>query len=72
MAALGLHCWVLVAARRLSRLVASRGYSPLQCAGFSLQWLLLLQSLGSRRTGLRSCGTRAQQLCLTGSTAQAQ
>ena len=29
---------------------ASRGYS-LQCVGFLLQWLLLLQSTGSRHSG---------------------
>ena len=45
--------WVLVAARGLSLVAASRGYSSLQCAGFSLQWLLLL------RSGLSSCGSRA-------------
>ena len=28
--------------------------------GFSLRWLLLLWSMGSRRTGFSSCGTRAQ------------
>ena len=32
-------------------LAASRGYSSLQCVGFSLQWLLLLQSTGSRHKG---------------------
>ena len=30
----------------------SRGYSSLRCTGFSLWWLLLLQSMGSRRAGL--------------------
>ena len=39
--------WVFIAMRRLL-VVASRGYSSLWCAGFSLQWLLLLQSTGSR------------------------
>ena len=58
--------WVFVAAHRLSLVVASGGYSLLQCVGFSLQWLLLL---GSRALGawasvvaaraLSSCGTRA-------------
>ena len=46
--------------------------SSLRCAGFSLQWLLLLWSSGSRRTGFSCCGTWAQQLCLAGSRAQAQ
>ena len=39
--------WVFVAACRLSLVVASRGYSSLQSLGFSLRWLLLLQSTGS-------------------------
>ena len=43
----------------LSPVVASGGYSSLQCVGFSLQWLLLLWSTGSRCTGFSSCGTWA-------------
>ena len=35
-------CWVFVAACGLSLVAASRGYSSLQRAGFSLWWLLLL------------------------------
>ena len=35
----------------LSLAVASRGCSLLWCMDFSLQWLLLLQSRGSRRAG---------------------
>ena len=38
--------WVFVVA-------ASRGYSSLWCTGFSLQWLLLLQSTSSRARGLQ-------------------
>ena len=38
----------------LSLVAASGGYSSLRCAGFSLWWLLLLQS-----TGFSSCGTQA-------------
>ena len=53
-------CWVSVAARRLSLVEASGVYSSLQCTGFSLRWLLLLQSMGSRRAGFRSCGMQAQ------------
>ena len=34
--------------------------SSLRCVGFSLQWLLLLQSVGSRHVGFSSCGTQAQ------------
>ena len=49
-------CCVFVAAHRLSLVVVSGGYSLLQCAGFSLQWLLWLQSTGSRCTGFSSCG----------------
>ena len=45
-------CWVFVAARGLSLVVASGGYSSLWCTGFSSQWLLLLQSTGSRCVGL--------------------
>ena len=56
----GLH-WVFVAAHRLFSLVAvNGGYSSLRCVGFSLQWLLLLQSTGPRRTGFSSCGVQAQ------------
>ena len=39
---------------------ASGGYSLLQCVVFSLRWLLLLRSTGSRRAGFRRCGTQAQ------------
>ena len=51
--------WVFVAARGLSLVAASRGYSSLRCMGFSLRWLLLLWSMGSRHVGFSSCGTRA-------------
>ena len=54
MAAFGLCCCV----RTLD--AASRGYSSLRCAGFSLQWLLLLRSTGSRCAGFNSCGTWAK------------
>ena len=57
-------CWVFLAARRLSLVAASGGYSSLRWAGFSLRWLLLL--------GARALGTWAQQLWLVGSRAQAQ
>ena len=66
MAALGLLLRV-----GLSLLVANGGYSLLRYMGFSLWWLLLLQSTGSRHVGFSSCGTRAQQLWLTGSRVQA-
>ena len=53
-------CWVFVAVHRLSLVAASGGYSSLRYAGFSLQWLLLLRSTGSRLTGFSSCGTQVQ------------
>ena len=58
--------WVFVAARRLSLVVVSGGYSLLRCAGFSLQWLLLLRSMGSRLTGFRSCSTWASAVVARG------
>ena len=50
--------WVFVAARELSLVVASRGYSLLRCTGLSLWWPLLLRSTGSRRVGFSSWGAR--------------
>ena len=61
MAALG-----LVAEREFSLVAASRGYSSLQCVGFSLWWLLLLWSMGSRRAGFSSCGTWASVVVVHG------
>ena len=55
-------CWVSVAARELSLVAVSGGYSSLQGAGFSLRWLLLLQSTGSRCAGFSSCGAPAYLL----------
>ena len=51
--------WVFVNARGLSLVAASRGYFLLWCAGFSLWWLLLLRSMGSRPAAFSSCGTQA-------------
>ena len=65
-------CWVFVAAHRLSQVVASGGYSLLRCTGFSLRWLLLLRSMGSRRAGFSSCGTRALEHRLSCCGARAQ
>ena len=60
-------CWDFVAARGLSLVAASGGYSLLRCTGFSLWWLLLLGvwALGTWASvvvarGLSSCGTWAQ------------
>ena len=63
--------WVFVVVLGLSLVVAIGGYSLLRCAGFSLRWLLLLWSMGSRRVGFSSCSTRVvehrpQQLWRTG------
>ena len=63
--------WVFLAACALSLVVASGGYSSLRCAGFSLQWLLLLQSTGSRCAGFSSCGTRALERRLSSCGARA-
>ena len=41
-------CWVFIAVHRLSLVAASGGCSSLPCVGFSLWWLLLLWSTGSR------------------------
>ena len=64
--------WVFFAARGLPLVAASGGYSQLRCVGFSLRWLLLLWSMGSRCVGFSSCDTWAQQLWLAGSRVQAQ
>ena len=42
---------VFVTARGLSLVAVSGVYSSLRCAGFSLWWLLLLWSMGSRCAG---------------------
>ena len=47
---------VFIAVHGLSLVAVSGGYSLLWCAGFSLQWLLLLWSTGSRHVGFSSCG----------------
>ena len=48
-----------MAAHRFSLVAASRGYSLVVCAGFSLRWLLLLQSVGSGVPGLSRGDTQA-------------
>ena len=45
--------------------------SLLQSAGFSLQWLLLLWSMVSRRAGFSSCGLRALERRLSSCGARA-
>ena len=64
--------WVSVAVRGLSLVAASRGYSLLHCEGFSLRWLLLLRSTGSRCAGFSSCGSRALEHSLSSCGARAQ
>ena len=63
--------WVFIAARGLSLVAASGGYSSLQCAGFSLRWLLLLRGTGSRHAGFSSCGSRALERRISSCSAQA-
>ena len=63
--------WVLVAACRLSLFAVSGGYSLLWCTDFLLQWLLLLWSTGSRRTGFSSCGSRTLEHRLSSCGTQA-
>ena len=60
-----------VAAHELSLVAESEGYSSLRCTGFSLRWLLLLRSTGSRRAGFSSCGARALEHRLSSCGARA-
>ena len=53
--------WVFFAVHGLSLVAARGGYSLLRCVGFSLRWLLLLRSTGSRCAGFSSCGSRAPE-----------
>ena len=71
-------CWVFIAARGLSLVAGSRGYSSLWCVGFSWRWLLLLRSTGSRHAGsvvvahgLSSCGSWALECRLSSCGTQA-
>ena len=50
-------CWVFVALWRLSQVAGSRGHS---CTGFSLQWPLLLRSVGFRAHRSNCCVTHWQ------------
>ena len=67
LAALGLRCCVQAFSS-----CGERGYSSSWCVGFSVQWLLLLHSTGSRCTGFSSCGLRARERRLSSCGAQAQ
>ena len=66
-----LAAWVFLAACVLPLVVASGGYSSLRCVGFSLRWLFLLRSMGSRHAGFRSCGLRALERRLSSCCARA-
>ena len=57
--------WVFVAARGLSPVVASGGYTSLQCAGCSLR------STGSKHAGFSSCGSWAVEHRLSSCGARA-
>ena len=57
-----LATWVFVVAG-LSLVVVSGGTLSLLLAGFSLQWLLLWQSLGARPVGFASFSPQAYLLC---------
>ena len=50
--------WVFIAARGLSRVALSGGYSSLQYTGFSLRWLLVARA-SLLLAGFSSCGARA-------------
>ena len=63
--------WVFVAVRGLSLVAANGSYCSLRCTVFSLRWLLLLRSTGSRRAGFSSCGSRALERRLSSSGARA-
>ena len=52
--------YLFLAARKLSLVAESGGYSSLRCLGLSLWWLLLLQSTGSGSSGFSSCGMWTQ------------
>ena len=64
-------CWVFVAVRGLPLFAASRGYSSLWCTVFSSLWLLVLQSMGSKRAGFSSCGSWALECRLSSCGARA-
>ena len=63
--------WFFIAAHGLSLVAASGGYSLLRCMGFSLRWVPLLRSTGSRRVGFSSCGLQALECRLSSCGARA-
>ena len=58
--------------RGVSLVAVSRGYSSFWRTGFSLRWLLWLQSTGSRCAGFSSCGLRALECRLSSCGTRAQ
>ena len=58
--------WVFIAARGLSLVVASRGYSSLRCAGFSVGGF---SCCGARTLGVRASVVVAHRLSSCGSRA---
>ena len=58
--------WVFVAVHGAFSSGGEQGLFLLQCMGFSLHWLLLLQSMGLGHPGFGSCRVWAQQLQHTG------
>ena len=61
-------CWVIVVSRAIS---SCRQLGLLSSYSFSLQWLLLLRSAGSRACGLSSCGSQALEHRLSSCGARA-
>ena len=59
-------CWVFDAAWAFLSLGWAGATLELRCMGFSLWWLLVFRSTGSRPVGFNSCGTQAQYLELEG------
>ena len=70
------RCCVSVAAQAFPSLWRAGATLQLWCSGFSLQWLLLLGSSGSRAQAQQlwvpGCRAQAQQLWVPGCRAQAQ
>ena len=63
--------WVFIAARAFLQLQQMGATLQLQCEGFPWQWLLLLQSTGSRARGLSVCSSQALEHRLSSCSAQA-
>ena len=62
---------IFIAMRAFSLVEGSGGCSPAAAQGFSLWWLFLSQSMGSRARGLSSCGSWALEHRLSSCGAQA-